>query len=99
KNEQANFSSLRFAEPGFKPLFFNKKKPRQNVKFCRVFSWRRERDSNPRCRKDTLVFETSQFNHSCTSPYLLFYHERLSNNRCSSRKSLMSFLLLARSAR
>ena len=34
--------------------------------------WRRGRDLNPRCPKDTLVFETSPFSHSGTSPVFVF---------------------------
>ena len=35
-----------------------------------VCSWRRERDSNPRCLATSLVFKTSAFNRSAISPHL-----------------------------
>ena len=35
--------------------------------------WRRVRDLNPRYQKGTLVFETSSFDHSDNSPFLIFY--------------------------
>ncbi len=42
---------------------------KSRVHETRLFIWRRRGDSNPRCRLlGTTVFETVQFNHSCTSP-------------------------------
>ena len=36
--------------------------------FSTILSWRRERDSNPRCLSASLVFKTSALNHSAISP-------------------------------
>ena len=37
-------------------------------KAYKIFIWRRERDSNPRCLATSLVFKTSALNHSAISP-------------------------------
>ena len=40
----------------------------------KIFFWRRERDSNPRCLSTSLVFKTSAFNHSAISPCTTSVH-------------------------